>query len=238
MSSTTNEIDIKDPLIKRNFEIIFKYLMRLVDYGLNYLKKEYLNNYTNLTIQKLSAASFFEFIVRDNIRNKIRNQIRVLIRTAVGCVDNFDGENIEFDFLEKLVERKYPIYEKNDMSLLHSLSSHPAYQEMKTISILTFRVSIVQITRLLVCKDSTVTTYPELVFASYNTYEQCVRSVKAVLSMIDQMMDTFENNLDMINIPIYLPTFTLRDFQYVRKVYEYGLSLLDKEIKKIYKVTE
>ncbi len=52
--------------------------------------------------------------------------------------------------------------------------------------------------------------------------------------MFDRMVDIFENNLDIISIPFYKPTFTIRDFKYVRITYEYALTILDDEMKRIF----
>ena len=47
-------------------------------------------------------------------------------------------------------------------------------------------------------------------------------------------MDCFERNLDIINIAFYKPTWNLRDFTYGRKIYEYGINLIEQEIRRIY----
>ena len=43
--------------------------------------------------------------------------------------------------------------------------------------------------------------------------------------MADQVIDCFETHLDMINIPIYKPTFTVRDFDQIRKIYEFAITV-------------
>ena len=83
-------------------------------------------------------------------------------------------------------------------------------------------------------EDDDIDTYAELVRHTFPTIQQCRNSVNAILSMIDQMIDCFERNLDMVVIPFYKPTFTIKDFQYVRRLYEYAQEILDEQIRKIF----
>jgi hypothetical protein len=234
MSNNTPDTPLfRDPEIKRNYYLLFNYLEYLMDSGLNYLKREYLAQYQDDNIKKLSASSFFEFIVRDNIRAKVRNQIRAVLGAAVMCIEYYDGDNIQAEELNRIIDKKYPLYGKNDMTLIHSSVTHPAYGELRIVSKLTFRVLLLQCSKILSCKDPNIKIYEDLLRYAYKDYEECHQSVSAMFSMVDQMIDIYENNIEseLINIPVYKPTFTLRNFTYVRKIYEYALRVVDKILK-------
>ena len=102
------------------------------------------------------------------------------------------------------------------------------------ISKLTFRIAVIQATRLLRKEDEDVDTYADLVRHTFPNLQQCRNSVNAILSMVDQMIDCFERNLDMIVIPFYKPTFSIKDFQYIRRVYEFAQEILDGQLRKIF----
>ena len=88
--------------------------------------------------------------------------------------------------------------------------------------------------QLLKCKDENVKTYEELVRTVYKTHKATWAALNSILSMFDRMIDIFENNLDIISIPFYRATFSLRDFKYVRILYEYALNTLDEELQNIF----
>lgn len=223
-----------DPFIERNYNLMFHYLMFLVDAGLDFLKREYISKNSETQFKQFSATSYFNFILRGFIRDKIKNQIRVILHAGVDCAAHFQEDYVDPDVLDEVVQRRLPRYYRNDLTLINTSTTHPGHQELKMISKLTFRIAVIQSTRILICKDAEVKTYDELVRSALPIYEQCRNSVNAMLSMVDQMIDCFENHPDMISIPFYTPIFSVRDFQYVRRVYEYALKTMDEQLELLY----
>jgi hypothetical protein len=237
MSTNTpiGPLKIDDPIQKSNYKLLWRYLNFLLEEGIQFLRNEYISQNDQTTLTRFSAISFYDFVLKDTIQTKIKNIIRVILNAGIECVPFYNSERDEVDpdQLDKIIDRKYPLYAKNDMTLINSLHTHPAYPELEMISILTFRVAVIQAARILASKTFTH-TYTELVKAVFNDKQSCFNSVNAILMMIDQMIDLFEQNLDLINIPVYQPAFTIRDFHYIRRIYEFAQTLLREEINKIY----
>ncbi len=227
----------KEPLLKRNYFMIGHYLIFLIDLGLDFLRREYIRKNAENEFQKFSARSFYNFILKDYIRKKVKNQIKVILNAAVDCIKANKVNNgiVDPDYLDDVVRRMFNQYAENDMSLLHTTKTHPGHLELKQISKLTFRISIIQSSRLLNVKKQDIDTYGELVSAAFPTLQKCRHSLDAILSMVDQMVDCYERNMSMVQIPFYKPTYQTRDFEYVRRIYEYALEILDQQLRKIYR---
>lgn len=226
----------KDPLVERNYHIVGRYLLRLIDMGLDFLEREYIRRNSENEFQKFSARSFYTFVLRDYIRNKVKAQVKCILNGAVMCIESNHVHNgiVDADYLDLVVRKKFHQYAQFDMSLLHTIPTHPGHLELKQISKLTFRISIIQAARLLNIRDENIKTYADLIRAAFPTMKECRHSLNAILSMIDQMVDCFERNMNMVQIPFYKPTYQTRDFEYVRRVYEYALKVLDDQVHKIY----
>ena len=223
----------EEALIKRNKNLVWQALLYYLDTGLNYLKRQYVDSSAN-SITKLTNEQVYDFLVKQNIRKLIKTNLRKILLTAIEFIRNEKAQESSEFYFDELIDRKYPMFAKNDMILLHSRKDHPAYSELRTISKLILRISVFQSVQLLKCKDENVKTYEELVRAVFKTQKAAWAALNSILSMFDRMVDIFENNLDIISIPFYRPTFTLRDFKYVRVSYEYALTILDDELKRIY----
>ena len=227
---------LKDPLTKRIYYIIRHYLMHIVDEGLEYLKRIYLETNSGNVFQEFTAENYFDKILKDYVRRKVKNQVRFIITSALDCLPYYETKHnvIVPEFLDKIVEEKHPAYTELDLILIHSSRNHPASLELHQMSKLTFRIALIQATRLLSCKQKDVTTYADIILATFSSSEKCLNSFNAIVGIFDQIMDCFERNLDIINIAFYKPTWNLRDFTYGRKIYEYGINLIEQEIRSIY----
>ena len=219
-------------LIKHNKNLVWHALLFYLDSGLAYLKREYVSSSQN-PIQTLTSEQIYDFIVKENIRKNIKVDLRLILDTALEFV-NFEQENnIAEYYFDDLVDRKYPHYKKYDMILIHARKNHNAYGELKMISKFIFRISVYHTIQLIKYPED-VKTYNDLVFGTYKNYKQAKSAMNSILTMFDRMVDVFESNLDIISIPFYRPTFTLRDFKFIRKVYEYALKILDEDIRRIF----
>ncbi len=224
-------------VLERNYYILGHYLVFLIDSGLDFLLREYVSKNAENEFQKFSARSFYNFILRDYIRKKVKGQIKLILNGAVECIKSDKVHNgiVDADFLDEVVRNNFKSYADYDMSLLHTTKTHPGHLELKQIAKLTYRISVIQATRLLIVDDEDIETYGQLVRATFPTIQQCRHSLDAILSMVDQMVDCYERNSSMVQIPFYKPTYQTRDFDYVRRVYEYALEKLDEQIRKIYR---
>lgn len=222
-----------EALVKRNKNLLWQALLFYLDSGLNYLKVKFVDS-SSTSISKMTNEQIYDFVVRQNIRKLIKSNIREVILTATEFILNEKSQDDPDYYFDKLIERKYHVFAKNDMILLHSRKEHPAYSELQTISKLIFRIGVFQSIQLLKCKDENVKTYEELVRTVYKTHKATWAALNSILSMFDRMIDIFENNLDIISIPFYRATFSLRDFKYVRILYEYALNTLDEELQNIF----
>ncbi|RLI61837.1 MAG: hypothetical protein DRO88_12550 [Promethearchaeia archaeon] len=234
MSSANNFIEFRDPLIKRNYHLIRHYFLFLIDIGLDYLKREYINYNSESSFQEFTANNYYDYILKDYLRRKLKGQLKIILNASVEAVEQFPKEKIGGEPLDRIVKKNYPEYAENDMSLLHSSPSHINRKELETISRLTFRVAIIQITRIMRSNSENVKTYAELIRSVYPEKIQCQTSLQAILTMIDKMIDCFERSLDLIAIPFYKPTWNLRDFAYIRRMYEFAITEANHQIDLIY----
>ncbi|WP_457558004.1 hypothetical protein [Candidatus Harpocratesius sp.] len=234
MSNVNNLIEFPDPFVKRNYHLIRHYLLFLVDIGLDYLKREYLRHNSETSFQEFTANNYYDYILKDYLRRKLKGILKVILNASVEAIKYYKDEKIDAFELDKIVKKYYPEYAENDMSLLHSSPSHPNRSELETISRLTFRVAIIQTTRILQCKCKDISYYSDLIRTVYPEKKQCQISLHAILTMIDQMIDCFERALDLISIPFYKPTWNLRDFAYIRKIYEFAITETNHQIDLIY----
>ena len=226
--------ELQDPLVSRNYSIIRHYLMYLVDTGLEYLRHIYIETNSGNILQEFTAENYYDMILKDYVRRKVKSQVRFLVHTALDCLPHFRHNVIVPNFLDAIVEENFAEYAELDLILIHSANNHSATSELRHLSKLTFRIAIIQATRLLNCKQNDVTTYADIIKATFSSSEKSVASFNAIVDVFDQIMDCFERNLDVINIAFYKPTWSLRDFQYAREIYEYGINLIEREIRQIY----
>lgn len=215
--------------------LIRHYLVFLVDIGLDYLKQIYIRHNSENSFQEFTAQNYYDYILKDYIRRKLKAEIKIILKASAHATKFFQDNHISPENLDLIVNKFYPEYAENDMSLLHSSTTHPARSELETISKLTFRVAVLQATRLLVCRDENVEFYADLVRTVYPIQQQSQNSLHAILSMVDQMIDCFERSLDLISIPFYKPTWNLRDFSYMRSTYEFALQETNRQIDHIYR---
>ncbi|MHA1619448.1 MAG: hypothetical protein ACTSVZ_09205 [Promethearchaeota archaeon] len=235
--SSENRIDFEaagPSYIKRNYHLLRHYLLFLLDMGLDFLKKEYIRNNSENSFAEFTANNYFDYILKDYVRRKLNSQLRTILNTSVYALPYYKANRIDQNQLDDLVKKNYKEYAENDMTLLHTSASHPSRSELETISKLTFRVAIIQTTRVISCEAEKIENYSDLIRSVYPEMQQSQTSLNAVLSMVDQMIDFFEHALDSISIPFYKPTWNLRDFGYMRKVYEFALQETNRQINEIY----
>ena len=224
---------IDDPIIKRNYQIVKNQIIGLLDKGLDYLRQIYLKENSDSSFKEFTAQNYFDFVLRDYIRRKIIYQLKIILKTALLCLPHYQNDSIDQNFLDNLINQRYSNYAEDDLTLLHSSSSHPARNELQNISKLTFRIYIIQTIYLIAVKEPEIQNYQDLVKHAFSTKKKCEDSLNAILSMQDQMIDCFERNLDIVNIPFYKPTWNIRDFRYVRIISEYALKNLNEELNNI-----
>ncbi|MHA1673817.1 MAG: hypothetical protein ACTSYI_09310 [Promethearchaeota archaeon] len=237
MSQSQIDFETAGPsYIKRNYHLLRHYLLFLIDIGLDFLKQEYIRHNSENSFAEFTAHNYYDYILKDYVRRKLKSQLRSILNTSVYALPFYKNHRIDQNQLDELVKKYYPEYAENDMTLLHTSSSsgHPTRIELETISKLTFRVAIIQTTRVISCDTENIDHYSDLIRAVYPEIQQSRTSLKALLSMVDQMIDCFEHAADLISIPFYKPTWNLRDFGYMRKIYEFALQETNRQIEKIY----
>lgn len=210
-------------------------LIYFLDTGLEFLKREYVKRNSDSSFLEFTAQNYYDYILKDYIRRKIKSQIKIILNSSLQCIDYYKNDVVDADYLDEIVEQNWNSYAENDLSLLHSSNSHPGYVELQMISRLSFRVSIIQTTKIITCDDEKIKSYSELVKYAFPTKKLGKECLKAIFSMYSQMIDCFERNLSMINIAFYKPTFNLRDFQFTRLCYEFAISFTDAKLSEIYK---
>ena len=236
MSQSQIDFEAAGPsYIKRNYHLLRHYLLFLIDIGLDFLKQEYIRLNSENSFAEFTAHNYYDYILKDYVRRKLKSQLRIILNTSVYALPYYKANRIDPTQLDSLVKKNYPEYADNDMTLLHTSSSHPARNELETISKLTFRVAIIQTTRVISCDAEEIEHYSELIRSVYPEMHQSQTSLNALLSMVDQMIDFFEHALDSISIPFYKPTWNLRDFGYMRKIYEFTLQETNRQLEMIYR---
>ncbi len=220
--------------MKRNYYLLKHQLLYLLDSGLDFLKREYVKRNSETTFMEFTSQNYYDFILKDYIRKKIKNQISFILNSGLLCINHIDDGAVDPDYLDKIIEQKYPEYASNDLSLLHSSNNHPGYSELQMISRLTFRIAIIQTAYILSCQDPDVKTYIQLMKKIFPTKKESQEALNLIFSMFGQMMDCFERHLQMITIPFYKPTFNIRNFQFVRVCYEFAINIVDEQLNELY----
>ncbi len=226
---------ISDPLIKRNYKLIGNYLVGLLDKGLDFLKKYYVEQNSETTFQEFAADNYYDYILRDYLKRKIKTQIKFILRGAIACLDHYKDNLVDSIFLDDLIANIFSEYQDVDLVLLHSDHSHPAYPELEILSRLTLRVAILQIIPLLANPTPNIQSEMPLILSAFPDEIATRNSIDAIFSMFDQIIDVFERNLKIINIPFYRPTYRIRNFDYARHIYEFALERAREEITQLFK---
>ena len=227
-------MEFENQIVKRNYYLLKHQLIYLLDSGLDFLKREYIKRNSDTTFLEFTAQNYYDFILKDYIRKKIKNQINSILNSGLLCVNHIVDDVVDPDYLDQIIEQKFPEYASNDLSLLHSSKNYPGYSELQIISRLTFRVAIIQTAYILSCQDSEIKTYLQLMKKVFPTKKESQDALNSIFSMFNSMVDCYEKNLEMITIPFYKPTFNLRDFQFVRLCYEYAINVIDEQIDELY----
>jgi hypothetical protein len=234
MTDLAYEIHIEDSIIKRNYEMVGKYFISLVDDGLDFLKTIYVKNRAENSFQEFAAENYYEYILRDYLRRKIRVQIKYVLKGAVLSLEHFNNNTVDPDFLDNLVAEIIPDFQEYDLTIIHTDHEHVAYQELKVLSKLTYRLSVIQVCYLLRNRDSEISNVQELIQQAFPTIKEGWNSVNVLFTMFDQIIDIFERNLDLIEIAFYKPTFKIRNIFYTRNLMEYAITKIREELQKIY----
>ena len=229
-----NHLEFENQFIKRNYYLLKHQLLYLLDSGLDFLKREYVKRNSETSFMEFTSQNYYDFILKDYIRKKIKNQINSILNSGLLCINHIENDVVDPDFLDHIIDQKYPEYASNDLSLLHSSNSHPGYSELKMISRLTYRITIIQVAYILACHDSEIKTYIQLMKKVFPTKKESQDALNSIFSMFNQMVDCFERHLQMITIPFYKPTFNIRDFQFVRICYEFAIKVVDEQLNELY----
>ena len=101
-----NPLDLDDPsndsLVYRNYQILGKYLMKMVDKGLDFLKNVYIDRNSETSFQEFAAENYYDYILRDYLRRKIKTQMKFLLKSAIFSIASYHQGVISSEFLDNL----------------------------------------------------------------------------------------------------------------------------------------
>jgi hypothetical protein len=188
--------------IERNYKILEKRMMDQMDISLNYGKslidKELENGILNAIIVKPIIKSFYKYWSDKDARVGTQEQIKVTLNAARELLTNGESTKEHFD---KIIDRKFPTYLKNDQTDRQCKKNHRNYKTLKDVTKKCFITQVEESLLLLKVNDN-ITNYAELSRAAFKTKEKAYQALIRQLDYNEEGISIVEKDDNILSVPI------------------------------------
>jgi len=187
--------------IERNYKILEKRMINQMETSLDYGK--------NLIDSELDAGAF-NFVVKPIVKSFYKHwsdkeakvgtleQIRVTLESAKELAQDGDISKEKF---EKIVNKNFPIYLKNDQTDQQCKKTHHNYKKLKEVTKKCFITQIEESVLFLKVKDD-VQGYNELSRSTFKTKEKAYQALKRQLDFNEEGIAVVEKDDSILKIPL------------------------------------
>lgn len=186
--------------LDRNYHILEKRMVDQMETSLNYgrdLIDSELDVGTLNFVVKPIIKSFYKYWSDKEAKIGTLEQIRVTLDSAKQLIQNGDISKEKF---ERVVNRNFPIYLKNDQTFIQCKDTHRNYKKLKEVTKKCFITQLEETIIFFTVKDD-VKDYNELSRATFKTKEKAYQALKRQLDYNDEGISIVEQDDSILKVP-------------------------------------
>lgn len=187
--------------LDRNYRILEKRMIEQTETSLNYgrdLIDTELDVGTLNFVVKPIIKSFYKYWSNKEAKVGTLEQIRVTLDSAKQFIQNGDISKEKF---ERVVNRNFPIYLKNDQTFIQCKDTHPNFKKLKEVTKKCFITQLEETILFFNVKDD-IKDYNELSRATFKTKEKAYQALKRQLDYNDEGISIVEQDDSILKIPL------------------------------------
>jgi hypothetical protein len=185
--------------IERNYKLIKERMVEQTDISLEYgreiIESELDAGALNVVVKPIVRA-FYKYWSDKDARIGTLEQIRVTLDSAKELAQNSEISKEQFD---KVINKNFPIYLKNDQTYRACRKNHNNYDKLKEITKQSF-ITQVEESILLLQTQEDVRDYNELSKVTFKTKENAYKALKRQLDFNEAGISIVEKDDSILNV--------------------------------------
>lgn len=187
--------------LDRNYKIVEKRMTEQMETSLNYgrelIDSEIDAGSLNFVIKPI-VKSFYKYWSDKDAKVGTLAQIRITLDSAKEFLKDGDGSKEQ---LNKIINRNFPIYLKNDQTYIQCKETHRNYKKLEEVTKKCF-ITQVEETILFFNVKSDVKDYNELSRLAFKTKEKAYEALKRQLDYNDEGISIVEKDDSILKVPL------------------------------------
>jgi hypothetical protein len=187
--------------LERNYKIVEKRMVEQMETSLNYgrelIDSEVDAGSLNFVIKPI-VKSFYKYWSDKDAKVGTLAQIRITLDSAKEFLRNGDGSEAQ---LNKIINRNFPIYLKNDQTYIQCKETHYNYKKLEEVTKKCF-ITQVEETILFFNVKNDVKDYNELSRLAFKTKEKAYEALKRQLDYNEEGISIVEKDDSILKVPL------------------------------------
>ncbi|MFX0005414.1 MAG: hypothetical protein ACFFA7_01625 [Promethearchaeota archaeon] len=187
--------------LERNYKIVEKRMIEQMETSLNYgqelIDSEVDAGSLNFVIKPI-VKSFYKYWSDKDAKVGTLAQIKITLDSAKEFLKSGDGSKEQ---LNKIINRNFPIYLKNDQTYIQCKETHSNYKKLEEVTKKCF-ITQVEETILFFNVNNDVKDYNELSKLTYKTKEKAYEALKRQLDYNDEGISIVEKDDSILKVPL------------------------------------
>ncbi|MFX1499707.1 MAG: hypothetical protein ACFFDH_01940 [Promethearchaeota archaeon] len=188
-------------VVERNYKILENRMIEQMNISFNdgksLIESELDTGVFNAVVKPI-VKSFYKYWTDKDARIGTLEQIKITLDSAKEMITNGDGSKEQF---EKIINKNFPIYLKNDQTDRQCKKNHENYKKLKEITKKSF-LTQVQESILFLKVDEDIKDYAELSRITFKTKERAYEALKRQLDYNDEQISIVEKDDSILKVPI------------------------------------
>ncbi|MCK4380406.1 MAG: hypothetical protein KAW51_04650 [Candidatus Lokiarchaeota archaeon] len=187
--------------IERNYKILEKRMIEQMetslDYGKSLIDSELDTGALNFVVKPI-VKSFYKYWSDNEAKKGTLEQIKITLDSAKELVKNGDSSSKEQ--IEKVINKNFPIYLKNDQTDIQCRKNHQNHKKLKDVTKKCFITQVEESILFLNIKDN-VNNYNELSRAAFKSKENAYQALKRQLDYNEEGINIVEQDDSILKVP-------------------------------------
>ncbi len=185
----------------RNYKILEKRMIEQMKTSLNYgrdlIDSEIDAGTLNFVVKPI-VKSFYKYWSDKDAKEGTLEQIRITLDSAKEFIKNGNGSKEQFN---RIINRNFPIYLKNDQTYIQCKTTHPNYKKLEEVTKKCFITQVEETILFFNVKDD-VKDYNELSRAAFKSKEKAYQALKRQLDYNDEGISIVEQDDSILKVPL------------------------------------
>ena len=187
--------------IERNYRILEKRMIEQMEMSLSYgeslIETEFDSGVFNVVVKPI-VKSFYKYWSDKDAKVGTLEQIRVTLDSAKEFIKNGGGSE---EHLNKIINKNFPIYLKNDQTYIQCKDTHRNYTKLKEVTRKCFITQLEETILFFNVKDD-VKDYSELSRATFKSKERAYQALKRQLDYNEEGIAIVEQDDSILKVPL------------------------------------